>query len=103
MECKTCKEIYEKTGYSDAVCGDCVGFCLMDRNKLKDMEETHDYCNHCGITFEKRKDDYCCPICINLNEDEDNSEEAELIYLTTQRNKLNREISEYKLKKVIPQ
>lgn len=94
METKkmTPEEIEElrKTNFNDTLSSLDYNF-----DRLCNFERTHEYCNHCGIVFE-RFDGGICPICINLDEDESNYDESHLIYLNNKRNKLNREISQLK-------
>lgn len=68
---------------------------IIEAEAMQIFLKKHNYCNHCGIVFE-RFNGSCCPICINLNDDESNFEEANLKYLTTERNQLNRKISSLK-------
>jgi ribosomal protein S27AE len=64
------------------------------KQDLEKFEETHSYCNHCGIVFDKQEADGCCPYCI-LNEDLSYNEQH-LIVLQRRRNKLNRQIATLK-------
>ncbi len=67
------------------------------KERLKHFEKTHNYCERCGVVFEKINGyEYACPYCMADMQDELEWEKVKLIVFTQQRNKLNRQISTLK-------